>query len=62
VAENDAKDLSNKILYLYNNRNAAKTMGENGRKYAENNYDREKIMKLLEITITNITKNKLEKR
>ena len=44
----DGADLAEKILYLYHHPEIAKQMGENGRKYAEQYYDRAKIVKDLE--------------
>ncbi len=44
----DGADLAEKILYLYHHPEIAKQMGENGRKYAEQYYDRAKIVKNLE--------------
>lgn len=45
----DAKDLSEKILYLYNNRNIRKEMGRNNRILAEEKFDRKKsYSKILE--------------
>jgi glycosyltransferase involved in cell wall biosynthesis len=49
--EDDATDLANKILYLYNHKSEALKMGENGRAYALENYDRKKIVEKLEKVI-----------
>jgi hypothetical protein len=49
--EDDAADLANQILYLYNHKNEALKMGENGRTYAHENYDRKKIVEKLEKVI-----------
>lgn len=54
AAENDPKDMANKILYLYYNPSEAKIMGNNGRAYAEEHYDRKKIVKKLEAVINKI--------
>ena len=39
----DAADLANKAMYLYNNREEAKTMGENGSKYVAVKFNRDTI-------------------
>ncbi len=39
----NAEDLSEKILQLYNNRNLVKQLGENGRKYVSEKFNRNKI-------------------
>jgi glycosyltransferase involved in cell wall biosynthesis len=47
-------DLAKQILYLHNNIEIAKQMGINGRKYVEQYYDREKLLKELELFLINI--------
>lgn len=54
--DNDPKDLGEKILYLYTHRNEALELGKNGRRYVEENYDREKIVRKLENLLENILK------
>ena len=39
----NAEDLKNKILYLYNNKCMCEELGENGRKFVEQNFDRNKL-------------------
>ena len=52
--DNDPGDLAEKILYLYNHREESLEMGRNGRKYVEENYDREKTVRKLEDIINKI--------
>ena len=37
------EDLKEKILYLYKNKSLCKKLGENGRQYVEQNFDRNKL-------------------
>lgn len=39
----DPKDLKNKILYLYNNKDMCKKLGANGRKFVEKYFNRDKL-------------------
>lgn len=55
--EDNAEDLANQILYLYNHKDEALKMGENGRAYAHENYDRKKIVKKLERVINSTLMN-----
>jgi glycosyltransferase involved in cell wall biosynthesis len=41
----DSDDLVDKILYIYNNKEEAQQMGENGLRYASENFNRDTIAK-----------------
>ncbi len=59
IGPENPKELAEKILYLYNNKEISKKFGENGREYVVRNFSLKKIIKDIENMFNNLITKKL---